>query len=246
MTNRTSHEVSYLGSILKLNSIGHYFNGHQLFKQPSVLAHLPKPPKIRTNIHQERIQDQRNTMDGVPPETPLTLGSPCAKSTGVTNGDASKETRHGDRCSPTPSRMMKDSAKSSTREKKRRERSTQSKPKKGVPIFSPICTTRSEVRDTPNIQEISCPSSPISVRSPSPCPCKYVPEEQETDTRPMRSTSLVSNIYYIQPPRSLVEYRHHEVSHPTLICCEKLTDELIDLTQSTINMVQSLKRELRD
>lgn len=248
-----SREVSFLGSLLKINSLGNNFQAHKHFKHPSALGPVPKAYKSSPTITATQKNNQENAGNEQTkkrPTSPVTIKSSShstpksettkpssspktPKDAGVdqdklkhTHVYPSGDKKHSDK--PHPKKAH------SPHVKKKVDPPRPASPKQIIP-------------DPPTIPT---PRSPNIVRSSDlRCSCKYFPTDEldlELAPRPKFRSNLFTNLYYVRPPPTLVEYRApRDVAIPSpSLCCDQIADELIDLTQSTISMVQSLKRDL--
>lgn len=237
----STRDVSFIGSLLKLNSIGSNFKAHQFFKHPSGLGHVPKRLSGFTNGS----VTAPATKFTAPAAAATTLQENCANSNGqsVPSSPTSATTSSSSKAS-TPKTPL--TQKSPEKMKNPFRGHVAGSGEKNVsrkvsgPVKSPLSSPM--VGERERQQAIV---DPVSLRSQSRCRYCWNPEPGlDAELRANMKTNLVSNLYYVPPPPTLVEYRNRELTTQEMVCCEKITDELIDLTQSTISMVQLLKREL--
>lgn len=225
----TSRDVSFLGSLLKINSLCNNFQAHQFNKYsggigvtPNTMGYFSLPPRNQGD-HEDTKKKPRKSRSPT-----HSLSSPPSPITPQKSTD-----RHA--AEPSLDEEVDDL------------RSLKDHPARVSP---------SSNNSTPRLAKtvLAQPQSPKIGRNFNRCRCSPLPADVELlERRPhparerrVGSPKLISNIYYLRPP-ALIEYRKREMSTSSSSSpCDQITDELIDLTQSTISMVQSLKRELRN
>lgn len=248
-----SREVSFLGSLLKINKLGNNFQAHKHFKHPSALGPVPKAYKsspVVTATQKNHKEDAENVQTKKRPTSPVTI-KPTSHSTPKSETikpssppKTPKDRLDEDKNKHTHHLYSSGDKKSSDKHHPKKSHSAHVKKKVDPPL------PPSPKLLKPELPIITTPRSPNIVRSSDlRCSCKYFPTEDlelELAPRPKFQSNLFTNLYYVRPPPTLVEYRApRDVAIPsTSLCCDQIADELMDLTQSTISMVQSLKRDL--
>lgn len=219
-----SREVSFLGSLLKINSLGTNRQAHRIFKHPTALGNnsdeTPAPP---TATQDPSDVIDRSAKKGLSSATTRISPAPVAAELPMSSKNNVNPNK------PKHSHPSED-----------RKRHVRKAPDPRDHKPSP----RTPRESMPDPVKDQC--SPNMARSSSNyrCSCNLKPaDELELASRPPNRSKLIANLYYVRPP-TLVEYRRADVP-TTAVACAQIADELIDLTQSTISMVQSLKREHR-
>lgn len=240
-----SKDVSFLGSLLKINSVGK--------------SHLQSHPPIRQHsgwfAHQKLLDPKQSKADksgqvgdSDPDDLPTEVRAPSTTSCGFDNVETveSKSEQDTDTAinfSDSPRISKSESNKVKDREEKERLFKRHHSVKKGMAKKS-TSSSESTTVDVTRHDKLTLPK-PKAVRNPPHCACRLL-AEPELELSPINHTNkTVSNLYYARPPPTLVEYRNRELAHPMFSCWDQITDELIDLTQSTISIVESLKSEHR-
>lgn len=233
----SSRDVSFIGSLLRLNPIGNNFQTNPFFQHPTGLSNVARRPGVACFTA------------GM--STPLLKPTTPAPKIPPDDGDGDKEkTRKASSLNSVSDPMTPSSSPASTprsilsKQHSRKTEEHQPKKKEKPAISSPSSSSVRAVEvKQENIKALS--SHQIKHSRIGGCSCNRRPDNdmqiEPCGAMKKSSSGLIANIYYARPPPTLVEYRKRE-----LVCYEKITDDLIDLTQSTIDMVQSLKKELRN
>lgn len=214
-TRKKSGDVSFIESLLKFRSIGTNFQ---------------RTPFLRNkDTNGKKIEVALETKP-VPDEPDVGIKDEADESKLISEGNSSPFSYPGSISTPT---SRSSSSKHSTPRTpvkriksipRYREGQASDKEETGKRLAADF-----EVIPEPAVERMFCPK-------PVPrghCAC-HLRSETQLNPVPKYSSKLISNFYYARPPPPIL----------VVICCEQIMDELIDLTQSTISMVQSLKREL--
>lgn len=244
---QSSRDVSFIGSLLRLNSIGTNFHTNPFFQHPTGLSTVSRRPGVagfNVGMGPSLLKPTTpasnlppNDGDGDKEEPTQPSPDPMTPSSSPATTPRSISSNHATPRGPTLKSVAKEKEKHQSRKAEEHPPKKKEKPSVRSPSSSSVRAV--EVKQ----ENIKALSSPL-IKHPRVrgCNCRSDNNMQiePRDTR-KPSSRLISNIYYAKPPPNLMEYRKRE-----LVCYDKITDDLIDLTQSTIDMVQSMKKELRN